>query len=147
MPPAVTGDPFDETGAPATWLSRPDQVGWGKLGTGWPLEGVIIVTGAWEERQKALRVLEAAVAEAGGKPDEHVFALPVMRKAGVTNAEFRTAAGYLDEQGWVAGGGGEYETFVVTPEGVDRISGGRSEAPRTEKKEEETSSSDDDEES
>ena len=111
------------------------------------MKGVIIVTEAWEEWQKALRVLEAAVAEAGSKPDEHVFALPVMRKAGVTNAEFRTAAGYLDEQGWVAGGGGEYETFVVTPEGVDRISGGRSETPRTEKKEEESSSSDDDEES
>ena len=112
------------------------------------MEGVIIVTGVWEERQKALRVLEAAVAEAGGKPGEHVFALPVMRKADLTNAEFRTAAGYLDEQGWIARSDGEYETFVVTPEGVDRISGGRSEAPRTEKKEEEeSSSSDDDEES
>lgn len=113
------------------------------------MEGVIIVTEAWEERQKALRVLEAAVAEAGGMPDEHVFALPVMRKAGVTNAEFRTAAGYLDEQGWIAGGDGEYETFVVTPEGLDRISGGRGEAPRTEKKKEddESSSSDNDEES
>jgi hypothetical protein len=112
------------------------------------LEGVIIVTEAWEERQKALRVLEVAVAETGGRPDEHVFALPVMRKAGVTNAEFRTAAGYLDEQGWIAAGDREYETFVVTPEGVDRISGGRGEAPRTEKKEEEgSSSSDNDEES
>jgi isopenicillin N synthase-like dioxygenase len=111
------------------------------------LEGVIIVTEAWEERQKARRVLEAAVAEAGGRPDEHVFALPVMRKAGVTNAEFRTAAGYLDEQGWIAGGDGEYETFVVTPEGVDRISGWKGEAPRTEKKEEGPSSSEDDEES
>jgi len=108
---------------------------------------VIIVTEDWEERQKARRVLEAAVAEAGGKPNEHVFALPVMRKAGVTNAEFRTAAGYLDEQGWIARSDGEYETFVVTPEGVDRISGGRGETPRTEKKEEESSSSDDDEES
>jgi len=107
---------------------------------------VIIVTGVWEERQKALRVLEAAVAEAGGKPGEHVFALPVMRKAGVTNAEFRTAAGYLAEQGWIAGGDGEYETFVVTPEGVDRISGGRGEGPRTEKKEEEESSSSDNDE-
>jgi len=40
---------------------------------------MVIVTEAWEERQKALRVLEAAVAEAGAKPNEHVFALPVMR--------------------------------------------------------------------
>jgi hypothetical protein len=94
------------------------------------------VTEDWEERQKARRVLEAAVAEAGGKPDEHVFALPVMRGAGVTNAEFRTAAGYLDEQGWIAGGAGEYETFVVTPEGVDRVTRERVEASGTGKKEE-----------
>jgi hypothetical protein len=109
------------------------------------------VTEDWEERQKARRVLEAAVAEAGGKPDEHVFALPVMRGAGVTNAEFRTAAGYLDEQGWIAGGAGEYETFVVTPEGVDRVTRERVEASGTGKKEEpsdgdEEESSDEDEE-
>ena len=100
------------------------------------VEGMIIVTEAWEERQKARRVLEAAVAEAGGKPHEHVFALPVMRGAGVTNAEFRTAAGYLDEQGWIAEGRGEYETFVVTPEGVDRVTRGRVEVPGTGEKEE-----------
>jgi len=104
------------------------------------------MTEVWEERQIARRVLEAAVAEAGGEPNQHVFALPVMRGAGVTNAEFRTAAGYLDEQGWIAEGAGEYETFVVTPEGVDRITGGRGEAPRTEKKEESSSSENDDEE-
>ena len=113
------------------------------------MEGVIIVTEAWEERQKALRVLEAAVAEADEKPDEHVFALPVMRRAGVSNLEFRSAARYLGEQGWISESADDYETFVVTPEGVDRISGGRGEAPRTEKKEEddESSSSDNDEES
>jgi hypothetical protein len=49
------------------------------------LGGVIIMTEAWEEKQKARRVLGAAVAEAEGKPDQHVFALPVMRRAGVTN--------------------------------------------------------------
>lgn len=103
------------------------------------------MTEDWEERQKARRVLEAAVAEADGKPNEHVFALPVMRKAGVTNVEFRTAAGYLDEQGWIAEGRGEYETFVVTPEGVDRVTRERVEAPATEKKEE--PSDEDDEES
>jgi hypothetical protein len=63
-----------------------------------------MVTEAWEEKQKARRVLGAAVAEAEGKPDQHVFALPVMRRAGVTNAEFRAAARYLDEQGWIAEG-------------------------------------------
>jgi hypothetical protein len=63
-----------------------------------------MVTEAWEEKQKARRVLGAAVAEAEGKPDQHVFALPVMRRAGVTNAEFRAAARYLDEQGWIAKG-------------------------------------------
>ena len=60
--------------------------------TGGTSEGVVIVTEAWEEQQKARRVLGAAVAEAEGKPDQHVFALPVMRRAGVTNVEFRTAA-------------------------------------------------------
>jgi hypothetical protein len=81
------------------------------------------VTEDWEERQKARRVLEAAVAEADEKPDEHVFALPVMRRAGVSNVEFRSAARYLDEQGWISEGADDYETFVVTPEGVSRITG------------------------
>ncbi len=98
-------------------------------------EGVVIVTEAWEERQKARRVLGAAVAEAEGKPDEPVFALPVMRRAGVTNAEFRAAARYLDEQGWIAEGRDEYETFVVTSEGVERVTGGRDEVPETERPE------------
>ena len=96
---------------------------------------MIIITEAWEEQQKARRVLGAAVGEAEGKPDEHVFALPVMRRAGVTNAEFRTAARYLDEQGWIAEGSEDYETFVVTPEGVDRVTGGRDEVPGTERPE------------
>ena len=90
------------------------------------------MTEGWEEKQKASRVLGAAVAEAEGKPDQHVFALPVMRRAGVTNAEFRAAARNLDEQGSIAGGGDDYETFVVTPEGVDRVTGGRDEDPDTE---------------
>jgi hypothetical protein len=83
----------------------------------------MIVTEDWEERQKARRVLEAAVAEAGEKPDEHVFALPVMRRAGVSNVDFRSAARYLDEQGWISEGADDYETFVVTSEGVSRITG------------------------
>ena len=81
------------------------------------------MTEAWEERQKARRVLGAAVAEAEGKPNEHVFALPVMRRAGVSNVEFRSAARYLGEQGWISEGADDYETFVVTPEGVSRITG------------------------
>ncbi len=103
--------------------------------TGATPEGVVIVTEDWEERQKARRVLGAAVAEAEGKPDEPVFALPVMRRAGITNAEFRTAARYLDEQGWIAEGRDEYETFVVTSEGVERVTGGRDEVPETERPE------------
>jgi hypothetical protein len=98
-------------------------------------EGGVIVTEAWEEQQKARRVLGAAVAEAEGKPDEPVFALPVMRRAGVTNAEFRRAARYLDEQGWIAEGRDDYETFVVTSEGVERVTGGRDEIPETERPE------------
>ena len=42
---------------------------------------------------------------------------------------------YEDEQGWIAGGGDDYETFVVTPEGVDRVTGGRDEVPDTERPE------------
>jgi hypothetical protein len=94
---------------------------------------VLIVTEAWEERQKAGKVLGAAVAEAEGKPDKPVFALPVMRRAGVTNAEFRSAARYLDEQGWIAEGHDDYETFVVTSEGVERVTGGRDEVPDTQR--------------
>jgi hypothetical protein len=94
-------------------------------------EGVVIVSEAWEERQRARRVLEAAVAEAEGKPGEPVFALPVMRKAGVTNAEFRRAARYLDEQSWIAEGREDYETFVVTSEGLERVTGGTDEVPDT----------------
>jgi hypothetical protein len=103
--------------------------------TGATPEGVDILTEDWEERQKARRVLGAAVAEAGGKPGEPVFALPVMRRAGVTNAEFRRAARYLDEQSWIAEGGDDYETFVVTSEGVERVTGGRDEVPDTERSE------------
>ena len=97
------------------------------------------MTEDWEERQKARRILEAAVAEAGEKPDEHVFALPVMRRAGLSNVEFRSAARYLDEQGWISEGADDYETFVVTPEGVSRVTGqtggvsrGEDEAPQDE---------------
>jgi hypothetical protein len=81
------------------------------------------VTEEWEERQKARRVLEAAVAEAGEKPDEHVFALPVMRRAGLSNVDFRSAARYLDEQGLISEGADDYETFVVTPEGISQVTG------------------------
>jgi hypothetical protein len=102
---------------------------------GWASQGVIIMSEAWEEKQKARRVLGAAVAEAEGNPERHVFALPVMRSAGVTNAEFRTAARYLDEQGWIAEGADDYETFVVTSEGVERVTGGREELPGTERPE------------
>ncbi len=93
------------------------------------------MTEDWEERQRARRVLEAAVADAEGKSDEPVFALPVMRRAGVTNAEFRRAARYLDEQGWIAEGRDDYETFVVTSEGVERVTRGRDEVPETERPE------------
>jgi hypothetical protein len=83
------------------------------------------VTEDWEKRQKARRVLEAAAAEADERPNEHVFALPVMRRAGVSNVEFRSATRYLDERGWIAAGADDYETFVVTPEGISRVTGQR----------------------
>ncbi len=90
------------------------------------------MTEDWEERQKARRVLEAAVAEAGEKPGEYVFALPVMRKAGVSNVEFRSAARYLDEEGWISEGADDYEAFVVTPEGIARATGQTGEGSRDE---------------
>jgi hypothetical protein len=79
------------------------------------------VSEAREERQRARRVLEAAVAEADGKPDEYVYALPVMRRASVRDKDFRAAARYLDDMGWIADVGGDYDAFVVTPEGVDEV--------------------------
>jgi hypothetical protein len=100
-------------------------------------KGVVIVSETSEERQKAHRVLEAAVAEAGEKPNEHVFALPVMRKASVSNREFRSAARYLDEQGWIAEGAEDYETFVVTPEGMSQVTGQRGQGTRDEEAEDE----------
>jgi hypothetical protein len=87
------------------------------------LKGETIVSETSEERQKAHRVLEAAVAEAGEKPDDPVFALPVMRKANVSNKEFRSAARYLGEQGWISERADDYEAFVVTPEGIARVTG------------------------
>ena len=90
------------------------------------------MTEDWEERQKARKVLEAAAAEAGEKPGEHVFALPVMRRAGVSNVEFRSAARYLDEEGWISEGADDYETFVVTPEGISRVTGQTGEGSRGE---------------
>ena len=98
-------------------------------------EGVIFVTEDREKRQKARNVLEAAVAEAEGKPDKHVFALPVMRRASVPNVEFRTAARYLDEQGWIAEGHDDYETFVVTSVGIEQVTAGRDENLDTERPE------------
>ena len=86
------------------------------------------MTEAWEEKQKAHRVLEAAVAEAGEKPDEHVFALPVMRRADLSNKEFRAAARYLGEQSWISERDDDYEAFVVTPEGMARATGKTGEA-------------------
>jgi isopenicillin N synthase-like dioxygenase len=111
---------------------------------------VIIVTEAWEERQTAHRVLQAAVAEADEKPDEHVFALPVMRRASVSNVEFRSAARYLDEQGLIAEGADDYEAFVVTPEGIAQITGQTGEGSQDEdedSEDEDEGSQDEDEDS
>ena len=86
------------------------------------------MTEAWEEKQKAHRVLEAAVAEAGEKPEDPVFALPVMRRADLSNKEFRAAARYLGEQSWISERADDYEVFVVTPEGMARATGQTGEA-------------------
>ena len=83
----------------------------------------------WDAQGHTRKAIRSA---SPGKP---VFALPVMRRAGVTNAEFKSAARYLDEQGLIAEGHDDYETFVVTSEGVERVAGGRDEVPDTERPE------------
>lgn len=69
--------------------------------------------------EKALLVLRAAVAEAGGELGVHVSRAWVMRQSGISDLEeFVRIAEYLDERGYIAEGVNRYELFVVTLRGI-----------------------------
>ena len=69
--------------------------------------------------EKALLVLQAAVADAGGELGVHVSRARVMRQSGISNLEeFVRIAEYLDERGYIAEGINQYELFVVTLRGI-----------------------------
>ena len=75
--------------------------------------------------EKALLVLQAAVADAGGELGVHVSRARVMRQSGISNLEeFVRIAEYLDERGYIAEGVNQYELFVVTLRGIGVGAGG-----------------------
>ena len=74
----------------------------------------------WGLEQRALRVLQAAVIEAYGRPGVYVQRQPVMRRANICDVwEFVAVAEYLDRRGWIGEADADYTIFVVTPEGID----------------------------
>ena len=76
--------------------------------------------GAETLSEKALRVLQATVVEAYGKPEEPVTRDSVMRRANILDAEeFRAIAGYLEGRGWIAEAEDDYRVFVITEAGID----------------------------
>lgn len=69
--------------------------------------------------ERALRVLQAAVADAGGEPGVHVSRARVMQQAGVSDLEeFSQIAEYLAGQGFIAEGVNDYDLFTVTLRGI-----------------------------
>jgi hypothetical protein len=73
--------------------------------------------GAMPER--ALRVLQAAVADAGGEPGMHVSRARVMQQADISDLEeFSRIAEYLAGQGLIAEGVNDYDLFTVTLRGI-----------------------------
>ena len=70
-------------------------------------------------REKARRVLRAAVVEARGEPGVYVSRDHVMRRANIPDLEeFLGIAEHLEGRGFVAEGGDDYGSFVVTLEGI-----------------------------
>ena len=70
-------------------------------------------------RDKALRVLQVAVAEARGEPGTYVSRARIMQQTNISNLqEFLRIAEFLDEQGFIAEGVNEHEFFVLTLEGI-----------------------------
>ena len=72
-----------------------------------------------EIREKAHRVLRAAVVEAGGEPGVYVSRDRVMQQTNISDLEeFLGIAEHLAERGFVAEGEDDYGFFVVTLEGI-----------------------------
>jgi hypothetical protein len=69
--------------------------------------------------ERALRVLQAAIADAGGEPGVHVSRARVMQQADVSELEeFSQIADYLAGQGFIAEGVNNYDLFAVTLRGI-----------------------------
>jgi len=69
--------------------------------------------------ERALRVLQAAIADAGSEPVVHVSRARVMQQADVSDLEeFSPIADYLAEQGFIAEGVNNYDLFSVTLRGI-----------------------------
>jgi hypothetical protein len=70
-------------------------------------------------RDKALRVLRAAVEEARGEPGTYVSRARVMEQTNITDlGEFSRIAHYLAGRGLIAEGVNDYEFFVLTLGGI-----------------------------
>jgi len=81
------------------------------------LQAVSDDVGAMQER--ALRVLLAAITDAGGKTWVHVSRARVMQQAEVSDLkEFLEIAEYLARQGFIAEGVNNYDLFTVTLKGI-----------------------------
>ena len=84
----------------------------------------MLVSEAEQLPEKALLVLQAAVADAGGDPGVHVSRARLMEQAGITDLEeFVEVAEYLAEGGFIDEGVNRYELFVVTLRGIGAGSG------------------------
>jgi len=82
------------------------------------------VSEAGQMPEKALLVLQAAVADVGGDPGMHVSRAQLMEQAGIADLEeFVRVAEYLAERGFIAEGVNRYEFFVVTLRGIGAGSG------------------------
>jgi hypothetical protein len=69
--------------------------------------------------ERALRVLQAAIADAGGEPGVHVSRARVMQQGDVSDPEeFSQIAHYLAGQGFIAEGVNNYDLFIVTLRGI-----------------------------
>jgi acetyl-CoA carboxylase beta subunit len=74
--------------------------------------------------EKALLVLQAAVADAEGDPGVHVSRARLMEQTAITDLEeFVGVAEYLAERGFIDEGVNRYELFVVTLRGIGVGSG------------------------
>src|SRR5215211_3835688 len=75
--------------------------------------------------EKALLVLRAAAADAGGELGVHVSRARVMQQTGISDLEeFVRLAQYLAERGYIAEGVNRYELFVLTLRGIGVSAGG-----------------------